>query len=40
MAENSFAQAAEIFSKIGARLEAKRAEWAVDQCSEVNSASG
>jgi tetratricopeptide (TPR) repeat protein len=35
LAEAFYAQAAEIFSKIGARLEAKRAEWSVDQCLEM-----
>ena len=39
-AENCFSYAAEIFRKIGARLEAKRAEWAVDQCSEAISPVG
>jgi tetratricopeptide (TPR) repeat protein len=36
LAENYFAQAAGIFNRIGARLEAKRAEWAVDQCLEAS----
>lgn len=35
LAENYFTQAAEIFGRIGARLEAKRADWAIDQCVEV-----
>jgi tetratricopeptide (TPR) repeat protein len=34
LAETYFSRATETFSKIGARLEAKRAEWAVDQCLE------
>jgi tetratricopeptide (TPR) repeat protein len=37
LAETYFTRAADIFSKIGARLEAKRAEWAVDQCVEMTS---
>jgi tetratricopeptide (TPR) repeat protein len=37
LAEHYYAQAAEIFNNIGARLEAKRAEWAVDQCVEKSS---
>jgi predicted ATPase/class 3 adenylate cyclase len=35
LAEHFFTQAAELFNKIGARLEAKRAEWAIDQCLEL-----
>lgn len=39
-AQKHFTQSAEIFSHIGARLEAKRAEWAIDQCVEVTNQAG